>query len=89
MNRSDNNKKAAGRAASAEKKTDNSAELHAAKTAPGGAPRSRSGAREGMSPELQAHIGRHVRAVFDEVAQEPIPDHLLRLLKDLDRSGDK
>jgi hypothetical protein len=44
---------------------------------------------EGMSPALQAHIGRHVRAAFDEVAQEPIPEHLLRLLKDLDRSGDK
>ncbi|MGH6865903.1 MAG: NepR family anti-sigma factor [Methyloceanibacter sp.] len=44
---------------------------------------------EGMSPNLQAHIGRHVRAVFDEVAREPIPEHLLRLLKDLDRRGDK
>ena len=26
---------------------------------------------------------------FDEVAHEPIPEHLLRLLKDLERSGDK
>jgi hypothetical protein len=43
----------------------------------------------GLSPTLQAHIGRHVRAVFDEVAREPIPEHLLRLLKDLERSGDK
>ena len=44
---------------------------------------------DGLSPNLQAHIGRHVRAVFDEVAREPIPEHLLRLLKDLERSGDK
>ncbi|MGV1014030.1 MAG: NepR family anti-sigma factor [Methyloceanibacter sp.] len=44
---------------------------------------------EGLSPNLQAHIGRHVRAAFDEVAREPVPDHLLRLLKDLERSGDK
>lgn len=44
---------------------------------------------EGLTPALQAHIGRHVRAVFDEVAREPVPDHLLRLLKDLERSGDK
>jgi hypothetical protein len=44
---------------------------------------------DGLSPTLQAHIGRHVRAVFDEVAREPIPEHLLRLLKDLERSGDK
>jgi hypothetical protein len=44
---------------------------------------------EGLSPNLQAHIGRHLRAVFDEVAREPIPDRLLQLLKELDRSGDK
>lgn len=44
---------------------------------------------DGLSPTLQAHIGRHVRAVFDEVAREPIPEHLLRLLKDLEQSGDK
>jgi len=43
----------------------------------------------GLSPNLQAHIGRHVRAVFDEVAREPVPEHLLRLLKDLERSGEK
>ena len=42
-----------------------------------------------MSPALQAHIGRQVRAVFDSVAEEPVPEHLLRLLKDLDDSGDK
>ena len=46
-------------------------------------------AEAGLPPNLQAHIGRHVRAVFDEVAREPIPEHLLRLLSDLERSGDK
>jgi anti-sigma factor NepR-like protein len=46
-------------------------------------------AASGLTPNLQAHIGRHVRAVFDEVAREPVPEHLLRLLKDLERSGDK
>lgn len=49
----------------------------------------RAAADEGLSPDLQAHIGRHLRAVFDEVASEPIPDRLLRLLKDLEQSGDK
>lgn len=47
------------------------------------------GEAEGMSPTLQAHIGRQVRAVFDEVAEEPVPEHLLRLLQDLDQSGEK
>jgi hypothetical protein len=47
------------------------------------------GEANGLNPTLQAHIGRHVRALFDEVAREPIPDHLLRLLKDLEQSGDK
>lgn len=41
-----------------------------------------------MSPALQDHIGRQVRAVFDSVADEPVPEHLLRLLKDLDQSGE-
>jgi Anti-sigma factor NepR len=57
-----------------------------------GAPRGAQDAVDGasgLSPNLQAHIGRHVRAVFDEVAREPVPEHLLRLLKDLERSGDK
>ena len=48
-----------------------------------------AGPDKGLSPNLQAHIGRHVRAVFDAVAREPIPEHLLRLLKDLEQSGDK
>ena len=47
------------------------------------------GPENGLSPTLQAHIGRHVRAVFDEVAREPIPEHLLRLLKNLEQSGEK
>ena len=47
------------------------------------------GPDNGLSPTLQAHIGRHVRAVFDEVAREPIPEHLLRLLKDLEQGGEK
>jgi hypothetical protein len=48
-----------------------------------------NGPESGLPLTLQAHIGRHVRAVFDEVAREPIPEHLLRLLKDLEQSGEK
>ncbi|HXG79440.1 MAG TPA: NepR family anti-sigma factor [Methyloceanibacter sp.] len=50
---------------------------------------SAAGPNAGLPLTLQAHIGRHVRAVFDEVAREPIPEHLLRLLKELEQSGDK
>jgi Anti-sigma factor NepR len=45
--------------------------------------------KQGMSPDLQAHIGRHLRALFDEVAREPIPDRFLQLLKDLEKNGPK
>jgi hypothetical protein len=58
-----------------------------ATTRPGASPV--IGVEDGLSPNLQAHIGRHLRAAFDEIAREPIPDRLLQLLKDLERSGDK
>ena len=43
----------------------------------------------GLTRNLQAHIGRHLRATFDEVAREPLPEKLLKLLKDLEQSGEK
>ncbi len=39
----------------------------------------------GMEAELQAHIGRQLRAVYDEVAREPVPDRFLKLLEELER----
>jgi hypothetical protein len=39
----------------------------------------------GLEPELQAHIGRQLRAMYNEVVNEPVPDRLLRLLKELER----
>lgn len=83
MDRNDK-KKAPGRmTANANKEAGQPAGPRAAETEPGTAQ------DEGMSPALQAHIGRHVREMFDAVAEEPVPDHLLKLLKDLDRSGEK
>lgn len=41
----------------------------------------------GLHPKLQAHLGRQLRAMYDEVAQEPIPDKLLQLLRQLDKGG--
>jgi hypothetical protein len=46
-------------------------------------------ANKGMSRHLQAHIGRHLRETFNQVAREPLPDRLLQLLKNLDQNGDK
>jgi hypothetical protein len=46
-------------------------------------------ANKGMSRHLQAHIGRHLRESFNEVAREPLPERLLQLLKNLDHNGDK
>ena len=86
MDRDANKKDRRRKMPGASKKMDQAVENGAAGTSgetPGAEPDS------GLSPTLQAHIGRHVRAVFDEVAREPIPEHLLRLLKNLEQSGDK
>jgi hypothetical protein len=39
----------------------------------------------GLEAELQAHIGRQLRAVYDEVVHEPVPERFLKLLEDLER----
>jgi hypothetical protein len=38
-----------------------------------------------LETDLQAHIGRQLRAVYDEVVNEPVPDRFLRLLEELER----
>ena len=48
--------------------------------------RSGWGTKEGQAITLAVRLRR---AAFDEIAREPIPDRLLQLLKDLERSGDK
>jgi hypothetical protein len=35
--------------------------------------------------EMHTYIGRQLRAVYDEIVNEPIPDDLVRLLEDLDQ----
>jgi hypothetical protein len=40
----------------------------------------------GLEPELQEQIGVQLRAVYDEVLNEPIPDRFLKLLEELERS---
>lgn len=36
--------------------------------------------RAPFDPGVQAHIGRQLKAMFDEVVHEPMPDNLVRLL---------
>lgn len=43
--------------------------------------------REGLSPDLQQHIGNRLRALYDGVVNEPIPDRLMMLLNELDASA--
>jgi hypothetical protein len=38
-----------------------------------------------LESDLQAHIGRQLRAVYDEVVSEPVPEKFLRLLEELER----
>jgi Anti-sigma factor NepR len=35
--------------------------------------------------DMHTYIGRQLRAVYDEIVSQPIPDNLVRLLEDLDQ----
>ena len=41
--------------------------------------------KPGMQVQVQDHIGRQLRAVYDDVLNQPVPDRLLELLERLDR----
>ncbi len=38
-----------------------------------------------LDPLLQAHIGRQLRALYDEIVQQPVPDRFVQLLEELER----
>ncbi|HEY7747373.1 MAG TPA: NepR family anti-sigma factor [Aestuariivirgaceae bacterium] len=42
-----------------------------------------------LDPNIQAHIGRKLRAVYDEVATAPIPDRIVDLLAKLEEDQRK
>ena len=50
-----------------------------------------SGARaKKRNPNVKDHIGRQLRALYDEVAGQPVPDRFMELLNRLDaKSGDE
>jgi Anti-sigma factor NepR len=45
-------------------------------------------ARAGQFP-MHEHIGRHLKTMFDEVIEEPIPTKLTELLEELERNQPK
>ena len=40
-----------------------------------------------ISPDIQDHIGQHLRAMYDRSKTEPVPDRILNLLKRLAETG--
>lgn len=53
----------------------------------GGAEPRNAKSRGALDRQVQAHIGRKLKAVYDEVAGEPLPDKLVELLAKLDGKG--
>jgi hypothetical protein len=43
-----------------------------------------SGKKPALDRQVQAHIGRKLKAVYDEVASEPVPTRLMELLQQLE-----
>ncbi len=38
-----------------------------------------------LDQRLQAHIGRQLKSMYDAYLSEPVPDHLIELLEELDK----
>jgi Anti-sigma factor NepR len=51
--------------------------------------RAPAGKRPVLDPNVQAHIGRKLKAVYEEVAAAPIPDRIVELLAKLEESQGK
>lgn len=43
----------------------------------------------GLNREIQAKIGQQLRAIYDDVVQEGVPDRFASLLQQLDRPADE
>jgi hypothetical protein len=42
-----------------------------------------------LQPQLQAHLGRNLKAVYQALVEEPVPERLLKLLDELERKEEK
>ena len=43
--------------------------------------------RTPIDPRIQVEIGKHLRAVYDDVINEPVPDKFMELLQKLEQSA--
>jgi hypothetical protein len=41
----------------------------------------------GSTADMQSHIGRQLRSLYDSVVQQPVPDRFLELLSKLDEKS--
>ena len=46
----------------------------------------RTGDRGKIDPRIQTEIGKHLRAIYDDVINEPVPSKFMDLLEQLERS---
>ncbi len=49
--------------------------------------RSAGAAHPALDRGIQGHIGAKLRAMYDDLAQQPVPDRFTELLASLDRRG--
>jgi hypothetical protein len=42
-----------------------------------------------VDPRIQTEIGKHLRAIYDDVISEPVPSKFMDLLEQLERSSGK
>jgi hypothetical protein len=47
------------------------------------------GTEEGQPFPVHEHVGRQLKALFDEVTTQPIPEKLVKLLEELERRQSK
>ncbi len=47
------------------------------------------GGKGGVDPRIQNEIGKHLRAIYDDVISEPVPSKFMDLLEQLERSSGK
>lgn len=48
-----------------------------------------NGHHSSMHPLIQSQIGKHLRAAYDDVVNEPVPQRFIDLLEQLEQSSTK